>query len=262
MSGSTRRQLFRSGRAALVAGAAGVVAGQAVESAAAPAAAATDGVLDLYVNEGLVRMVDDSLVYMRGFGAEPTDIGSPSPSLRIRPHVFLADGRLVASRSYPLDAPVPEEGRPDPAGPHPTVPGLSTIRREHWASSFPDRTIVAESGSTVRIRVHNRLSRPHTLRIDGVAATGPVTPGDTVALDFAAPPPGTYVYDDPGGGSVERMLGLHGVLLVVDPDARWRLGPGLAEFERQWLWLCQDVDPEWGERARAGEVIDPEETPP
>lgn len=262
MNDSTRRQLFRSGRAAVVAGAAGVVAGQAVESAAAPAVAATEGVLDLYVNEGLVRMVDDSLVYMRGFGAVPTDIGSPSPSLRISPHVFLTDGRLVASRSYPLDAPVPEEGRPDPGGPHPTLPGYSTIRREHWASFFPDRTILAESGSTVRLRVHNRLSRPHGLRIAGVAGTGPVAPGTTASLTFAAPPPGTYVYDDPGGGSVERMLGLHGVLVVIDPGARWRLAPGLAEFERQWLWLCQDVDPKWGERARAGEVIDARKTPP
>ena len=42
-----------------------------------------EGVLDLYVNEGLVRMVDDSLVYMRGFGETPTDLSSPAPSLRV-----------------------------------------------------------------------------------------------------------------------------------------------------------------------------------
>ena len=135
-------------------------------------------------------MVDDSLVYMRGFGAAPTDIGSPDPSLRITPQVFLADGRLVSSRSYPLGAALPEEGRPDPLAPHPDLPGQYLIRREFWASFFPDRTIIAEVGSTVRLRVHNRLTKPHALRIDGVADTGPIAPGATATLSFKAPAAG------------------------------------------------------------------------
>ena len=228
----------------------------------ASTAVAADGVLDLYINEGHVLMVDDSLVYMRGFGATPTDISAPSPSLRISPQVFLADGRLISSRSYPLEAAPPEDGRPDPLAEHPRLRGQFLIRRAFWASLFPDRTIIAETGSTVRLRVHNRLRQPHTLRIDGVADTQPIDPGATASLEFAAPPAGTYVYHDPGGGSVERLLGLHGVLVVVAPNEQWRLGPGLAEFERQWVWMCQDVDPVWGARARAGEVIDPAKTPP
>jgi FtsP/CotA-like multicopper oxidase with cupredoxin domain len=265
MSAHTRREvLYVAGGAALVAGAGGLVADELAgpQAAASAATVATDGVLDLFVNEGLVPMVDDSLVYMRGFGGAPTDIGSSSPSLRIGPQVFLADGSLLSSRTYPLGAALPEEGRPDPLAPHPTRPGEFLIRREFWASFFPDRTIIAESGSTVRLRVHNRLTKPHELRIDGVATTGPIAPGATASLSFETPAAGTYVYHDPGGGSVERVLGLHGVLVVVAPDARWRLGPGLAEFERQWVWLCQDVDPVWAARARAGQVIDPVKTPP
>ena len=50
-------------------------------------------------------------------------------------------------------------------------------------------------------------------------------------------------------------------LLVVPAYDRWRNKPLGTEFERQWLWLCQDVDPVWGQRARAGEVIDPVATP-
>ena len=49
---------------------------------------------------------------------------------------------------------------------------------------------------------------------------------------------------------------------MVVASEPWRLGDGLAEFERQWVWICQDVDPVWGARARAGEVIDPVRTPP
>ena len=71
----------------------------------------TDGVLDLFINEGFVRMVDDSLVYMRGFGATPTGLDATNPSLRISPQVFQADGTLLPSRSYPLGAALPVEGR-------------------------------------------------------------------------------------------------------------------------------------------------------
>ena len=37
------------------------------------ALAAQPGVLDLYINEGYLKMVDDTLVYHRGFGSRPTD---------------------------------------------------------------------------------------------------------------------------------------------------------------------------------------------
>jgi FtsP/CotA-like multicopper oxidase with cupredoxin domain len=279
MSGHSRREvLYAAGGAALVAGAGGLVGAEVIGAEPAASAAtlaatvSTDGVLDLYVNEGLARMVDDSLVYMRGFGGSATDIGSPSPSLRIGPQAFLADGRLVSSRAYPIEAAHPEEGRPDPLQEHPRRPGEYLIRREHWASYFPDRTIIAESGSTVRLRVHNNLTKAHELRFDGLVdavtgvrtdvSTGQIPPGATASLSFRAPRPGTYVYQDPGGPHVERVLGLHGVLVAVDPAACWRLEAGLAEFERQWVWLCQDVDPVWGERARSGQLIDPVATPP
>ena len=271
MSEHTRREALQvAGGAAVVAGVGGLVAHEAAPRKAV--ASAVDGVLDLYINEGLVRMVDDSLVYMRGFGGSPTDIAAPSPSLQISPQVFTTDGLLVSSRSYPLRAALPEEGRPDPLEEHPNRPGEYLIRREHWASYFPDRTIIAESGSTVSVRVHNNLKKSHELRFENLinpltdartnVGTGQIPPGATVSLSFPAPKPGTYVYQDPGGPHVERVLGLHGVLVVVDPHTRWRLDEGLAEFERQWVWLCQDVDPVWGARARAGEVIDPVKTPP
>ena len=154
-------------------------------------------VLDLYVNEGLVPMVDDSLVYMRGFGASPDRPRGTRPSLRISPQVFLADGRLVSSRSTRSAPPLPEEGRPDPLAPHPDLPGEYLIRREYWASFFPDRTIIAETGSTVRLRVHNRLTTPH-----GCASTGsPHRAHRTRVRPRRCPsrprPPGTYVYQRP-----------------------------------------------------------------
>lgn len=218
-------------------------------------------VLDLYMNDGLVPMVDDRLVYMRGFGDAPNQAGGTSPNLRVRPHVILADGRVVRSRTYPLDAELPPEGRPDPLGPHPTLPGVSEVRRRFWASYFPERTIIAEVGSTITLRVHNTLAETHALRIENVVDTGPIPPGGQQTVSFPAPRPGTFIYHDPTNAPVERVLGLHGVLVVIDPDAQWSLAPGNTEFERQWLWICHDVDPVWAAKARAGQRVNPEQTP-
>src|SRR5680860_100773 len=104
---------------AAAAGSVVVAAGAATlgEPGSPPAAvAATPGVLDLYINEGFVPMVDGSLVYMRGFGERPTAKSAAVPSLTITPRVFLANGRLVKSRAYPLGAKRPPEGRPAPNG--------------------------------------------------------------------------------------------------------------------------------------------------
>jgi FtsP/CotA-like multicopper oxidase with cupredoxin domain len=221
-------------------------------------------VLDVYVNEGFVPMVDGALVYLRGFGGTPTAADAPAPSLRLSPQLFLADGTLVSSRLYPADAAPPPEGKPTPAADHPTRVGESLIRRGYWGSYLPQRTILAETGAVVRLRVHNGLAQPHRLQVDGVpgADTGDIAPGATAELTFDAPAAGTYLYSDPTNAPVERMLGLHGALVVVPADDRWRLSTGGTEFERQWLWLCQDVDDDWCRRAQRGETIDPVATPP
>jgi FtsP/CotA-like multicopper oxidase with cupredoxin domain len=238
------------------------VGGVAVDSLGhTGAVAATPGVLDLYINEGFVPMVDGSLVYMRGFGELPTTINDPRPSLSISPQLFLADGRLESRRVYPTDAEVPVHGRPGNAGVSDAVSGYYRIRRAHWASFFPRRTIVAETGSTVRLRVHNRLATPHAFHIPRLVSSGPIAPGSSYEVSFVPTTAGTHVFSDPTNGPVERVLGLHGVLVVVPAGDRWRNVPGGTEFERQWLWICQDVDPVWSRRAHAGEAIDATRTP-
>jgi hypothetical protein len=256
--GVTRRTFVRVGAGSLAT--AGVVGTVTRPAPRARAVVATDR-LELFVNEGHVAMVDGALVYMRGFGeVAATD---PKPSLTISPKVFLLDGRgPVDSRFFPLDAEVPEEGTPaapdiDPSGPH-----LHVIRRRRSASFFPRRTIVAESGAQVRLKVTNRLRTPHTFTIDGTVDVT-VGPGESSDVDFIAPAPGTYLYHDRTDAPVNRVLGLYGALVVV-PAGRenwWTFKDGEAEFERQWLWLLADVDPEWGRLARMGVTIDPARTP-
>lgn len=266
----TRRDVLRVGVLGMAGAAAGAVgSGVATVGAAGPegadraTAATADGVLDLYVNEGMVPMVDGTLVYMRGFGDRPTAADDPFPSLTAAPRIFFADGRLESDRFYPPDAAVPPHGRPSPAGPDPHTPLHYRVRRAYWGSYFPPRTIIAESGGRIRLRVHNTLRQRHELAFSALAAsTGPIEPGATAALEFDTPEPGTYLFTDPGGGNVQRTLGLFGVLVVVPRNDRWRLTEGGVEFERQWVWICHDIDPEWARRARAGEVIDSARTPP
>ncbi|EMY35307.1 Tat pathway signal sequence domain-containing protein [Arthrobacter crystallopoietes BAB-32] len=225
------------------------------------ASSGSTGVLDLYINEGFVPMVDGSLVYHRGFGDRPSALADPKPSLRISPRIFTRSRGVVASRTYPLGRPLPHAGRPLPAQPTPTEDGYYLPRRQHWASYFPDRTIIAEAGSTISLRIHNRLSQPHELAIQGVkpgrkdATTGPIAPGKTKSLTLPAPAPGTYVYLDPTNAPVERTLGLFGALVVIDPARAWHLGPKGPEFERQWLWICHDVVPEWAQVASQGGTV-------
>ena len=149
----------------------------------AAAVAATPGVLDLYINEGFVPMVDGSLVYMRGYGdtahrrrrpeAEPDHLPAALP--RRRPS--------AGQPALPADAEAAARG-PARAGRAwiEADAGHYRVSRARWASFFPRRTIIAETGSTVRLRVHNRLAGNHVLDIPGLGgpagvSTGQIAPG-------------------------------------------------------------------------------------
>ena len=66
--------------------------------------------LDLHINDGYLPMVDGTLVYHRGFGDRRTAVKDPKPSLFVSPRVFLRNGFVVASRTYPLKAAMPPLG--------------------------------------------------------------------------------------------------------------------------------------------------------
>jgi hypothetical protein len=225
------------------------------------------GVVDLYINEGFTKMVDDSLVYTRGFGDRPTTRNAARPSLRILPKVITRGGDVVESRTYPLDAEIPVNGTPLPLRADDQNPGQYLVRRNHWASFFPQRTIIAETGSMVRLRVFNGLAQTHQLTVAQAGpgrtdlTTGPIEPGGYGTLEFPAPYAGTYIYHDPTNAPVQRALGLFGTLVVLDPDDAWSLAPGQAGFERQWLWVTHAVDTNWANIEAAGGTVDPATDP-
>jgi len=254
----SRRRVLQGGAAAALSATTTAAGAGGAAATALPA-----DVLELHINDGYVPMVDGSLVYMRGFGDRASARSDPAPGLTCAPRAFLADGRLVDGRAHPFGAPVPPGGRPAPSRPDPAQAGTYLVRQRYWASIYPRRTIIAEQGATVRLRIHNNLAEPHRFAVAGMpGAAVTVQPKQVVDLSFPVDVPGTYVYSDPMRAPVERVLGLYGVLLVVPAGDAWRAGgPGSVPFERQWVWMVHDIDPVWAQLASQGRRIDPQARP-
>ena len=92
----------------------------------------------------------------------------------------------------------------------------------HWLFSslltgpnFPGPVIFATSGDDITINITNHLNEPHAFQVVGTRIlTPPIAPGQTRTVRFAVPAAGTYLYFDPLNDPVNRVLGLHGALIV------------------------------------------------
>jgi len=155
----------------------------------------------------------------------------------------------------------------------------------HWLYSspasgpaFPGPVIYAKSGDEITINLTNNLGEAHAFEIVATdVKSGPIPPGGMNSITFTAPAAGTYLYLDPMNAPVNRVLGLHGVLVVLPqmgntpysmPTAPVQalfndLGttdffPGEAWLpERSRIWLIGSIDPRFNARAGRGEAIDP-----
>ncbi|MBI2354943.1 MAG: multicopper oxidase domain-containing protein [Deltaproteobacteria bacterium] len=147
---------------------------------------------------------------------------------------------------------------------------------------MPGPVIQLTEGETARIFVTNTLGENHAFAIPGVAESGVIPPGETAVVTFTAPAAGTYLYLDPLNAPVNRVLGLHGAMIVL-PKAgntpysvptpavqrlfddlgttahfpRHALSPAGWQRERSRIWLHNQVDPAFNDQARKGVTIDP-----
>lgn len=146
----------------------------------------------------------------------------------------------------------------------------------------PGPTIVAHKGDSITINVTNNLDEPHAFFIPGMFDSGPIAPGASYSGTFTANQSGAFLYYDNQNEPVNRMMGLHGALVVTptvpaspgqkitpydsptqhvqalynafgDPNVY----PGLAWEEgdvnqsllnpappfRQYCWLCHEASP-------------------
>jgi hypothetical protein len=87
---------------------------------------------------------------------------------------------------------------------------------------IPGPTIFVNEGERLHIRVRNKIpdsAVPHSFDIPGVqgAYTGPLAEDEEFFLEFDAPAAGTYLYHDSLNAPVNRVMGLHGALVVLPP---------------------------------------------
>jgi hypothetical protein len=95
----------------------------------------------------------------------------------------------------------------------------------------PGPQIFATAGTTIHIRVHNMLDENHAFSIPDLGfTTGPIQPGsvyDSQVFPGSHPPivlpansAGTYLYYDNLNAPVNRVMGLHGALVVMPAQAQ------------------------------------------
>jgi FtsP/CotA-like multicopper oxidase with cupredoxin domain len=133
---------------------------------------------------------------------------------------------------------------------------------------IPGPVLFAVEGETIQIEVRNRIANggPHGFTIPGVVDSGPIAFNDEADLVFTAPKAGTYMYSDQQNGVVNRVMGLHGMLVVLpsavgfnppysDPTPNVQalfndLGDGVKSFpghpwdpNRNGIWVFNTVDP-------------------
>lgn len=147
----------------------------------------------------------------------------------------------------------------------------------------PGPLITARTGDRVELVITNNLRDPHGFSILGVPGTTVIIPaGETRTVSFTAPAAGTWLYLDHLNAPVNRVLGLHGVMVVLPeagaatpysaptpsvrrlfddlgttahfPGEPWRPDP---PFNRERIWLFNSIDPRFNALAENGTPIDP-----
>lgn len=157
-------------------------------------------------------------------------------------------------------------------------------------------TIWMMEGENLKIVIRNKDKQNHSFAITGVEIKNKTVMefGHEATYEFAAPPPGSYLYYDPVEEPVNRILGLHGALIVVpafdtktpngspipyrapqntqlhslfdalgDPDykdfypsEKWNPNPPKWDYRpRDLVWVTSELDSTLAQRIHDGEEV-------
>jgi hypothetical protein len=100
-------------------------------------------------------------------------------------------------------------------------------KEKNFPAEIPGPHIFTTVGSRITVSITNALDEPHSFYISGVVDSGPILPGETKVLEFVASTAGTFLYYDNLNAPVNRMMGLHGALIVmpIEPVAGHKYTP-------------------------------------
>jgi hypothetical protein len=150
------------------------------------------------------------------------------------------------------------------------------------APRIPGPPLRVREGRNLIIKLTNLSTQPHGFQVPGMGASDTLAPGAMTTFQFVAGKAGTYFYLDPMFSPVNRVLGLHGAL-VVEPDddsasggvkmpynpanatpaiqalfnsfgGNSRFPGGKWDGSREKTWIFNQIDPRWCQRAANGEI--------
>ena len=115
---------------------------------------------------------------------------------------------------------------------------------------------IVQEGDTVQITVHNTLNTTHAFEVDGIpgSSTGPIAPGGQATVSFTVNNAGTYIYHDPSNAPYNRLVGLHGAMIVLPAGSLNELYAGSPTFDQQLIWVMHDIDPVWHAAIQQGQT--------
>lgn len=112
-------------------------------------------------------------------------------------------------------------------------------------TEFPGPTLICQEGDTIDVKLTNTLSTHSSFMVAGTDIAHEVAPGRSIQFSFAAPAAGSYLYHDGLNNGVNRVMGLHGALIVMPAGKKNISFNGGPDFVRQYKWLLGNVDPNW-----------------
>ncbi len=84
----------------------------------------------------------------------------------------------------------------------------------------PGPTIMATKGDKINITLTNDLDEPHAFAVPSLGFdSGPIAPGATFTGEFNASKCGAHLYFDNLNAPVNRMMGLHGAIIILPAAA-------------------------------------------
>lgn len=116
--------------------------------------------------------------------------------------------------------------------------------------SLPGPTLVCQEGDQITVNLTNSLYTPVVFSVGGTGIRHSANARDVISFTFDAPAAGTYLYYDDQNSGVNRIMGLHGALVVMPAGSRNQPFADGPEFVRQYKWMFSNVDPVWGEQVR------------
>lgn len=92
-------------------------------------------------------------------------------------------------------------------------------KEKNFPVEIPGPHIFTTEGSLIKVSITNGLDEPHSFFIPDMVNSGPIAPGATKQIQFVAAKAGTYLYYDNLNAPVNRVMGLHGALIVMPNQA-------------------------------------------